>query len=593
MSSVPPAEVRVPQRGGPRRGRHPLARAVLWAIALAVVLVLALGVWVAVRGWQAKNHLQAAQRQLVALRSVTTQQDLSGIDLRQVQRETAAAHRLTGDLGWSVAATAPVIGDDLAAVRATARAADELTQHALPDLLATSRLLTPDQVKLTRGRLALAPFVSAQQPLRRATASLAHAHAVLQPHSGPQGSGLVGPVQSAVTGLDDVVGELSTATATGSRVAELVPAMMGQGGKRRYLLLFQNLAEARSQGGIVGAFAVVETDHGSMRIVRQGSSSDVGPFAKPVLALGPQATALYLPRVARFFQNVTQPIDFATSARLAREMWRRTSGEQVDGVLATDPVVLSYLLAVTGPVQLQTGQQLTATNAVSLLMNRVYFEYPAPALQDAFFGGATLAVFNRLTKGQVPGEALASALSRGASEHRLLLWSARPDEQARLSPTVLSGQLPTAEPNSPTVGIFLNSAAPSKMSYYLQRTARLSEEPRRADGQRDLRVRLALTSTAPFSGLPLYVTGLAAGRRGTADVSTVIYVASPLGGGLASVEVRGKRIPVTAQVLNGRPVSAFRVDLQPGAKATVLLRLVAPPTTGAPQLRLSPSVSAS
>lgn len=32
-------------------------------------------------------------------------------------------------------------------------------------------------------------------------------------------------------------------------------------------------------------------------------------------------------------------------------MWKQHSGQTVDGVISTDPVMLSYLLAVTGAVE--------------------------------------------------------------------------------------------------------------------------------------------------------------------------------------------------------------------------------------------------
>ena len=41
-----------------------------------------------------------------------------------------------------------------------------------------------------------------------------------------------------------------------SRTATLLPAMLGRDGPRDYLIVFQNNAEWRSLGGIVGALAL-------------------------------------------------------------------------------------------------------------------------------------------------------------------------------------------------------------------------------------------------------------------------------------------------------------------------------------------------
>ena len=45
-----------------------------------------------------------------------------------------------------------------------------------------------------------------------------------------------------------------------------------------------------------------------------------------------------------------------------REMYRRRTGTTVDGVIAADPVALSYLLRATGPITLSSGASMTAEN---------------------------------------------------------------------------------------------------------------------------------------------------------------------------------------------------------------------------------------
>ena len=69
-------------------------------------------------------------------------------------------------------------------------------------------------------------------------------------------------------------------------------------------------------------------------------------------------------------------------AALARAMYRRREGVSVDGVLATDPVALSYLLHVTGPVRVPQGRPLSAGNAVSMLLSEAYaLLIPEPSSQ--------------------------------------------------------------------------------------------------------------------------------------------------------------------------------------------------------------------
>ena len=58
--------------------------------------------------------------------------------------------------------------------------------------------------------------------------------------------------------------------------------------------------------------------------------------------------------------------NFPYAAQIWAEMWERTMGQHIDGVLAVDPTVLSYFLAATGPAQLPDGTVITSTNVAAL-----------------------------------------------------------------------------------------------------------------------------------------------------------------------------------------------------------------------------------
>jgi len=258
----------------------------------------------------------------------------------------------------------------------------------------------------------------------------------------------------------------------------------------------------------------------------------------------------------------------------------------VDGVIATDPVALSYLLKATGPVTLGDSQQLTSNNAVSLLLRDVYHEFDDPDQQDAFFASAAEAVFQRITSGHGDATAVVDALTKAGDEGRFLVWSSHAQEQRRILGTVLDGVLSSTENANPTVGVFYNDALSSKMSYYLHTSQRLTGGQCRPNGFRDLLLTITMTSKAPAEGLSPYV----AGDVDPYTVSTVVYVASPVGGGVVEVRVDGRLRPVNTQQVAGRSVSAFTVDLRPGQSAEVTAYLVAPNIPGQARLRVTPMV---
>jgi hypothetical protein len=554
-----------------------------------LLLALALAGWLGVRGWLAKGHLENAAALVPKLEQQAVSGKVQPADLQRLQQETEAARRLTGDPVWSAATHLPWVGDDLGAVRAAALTVDTVADRAVPSLLQAAAALDPAKLRPKDGRIHLAPLAKAQPPLRAADEALRQARAQIAPYvSGPRSAALLGPVRRAVTRLSDQLDDLSSQTATASRAADLLPSMLGADGKRRYLMLFQNLAEARSLGGIAGAYAVVEADDGRLRLTKQGTAGSFPRFGEPVVELTDSQERLYQPRTAEFFQNVTQPFSFPVGAGLAREMWDQAGGEPLDGVVATDPLAQAYLLKATGPVTLPGGEQLTSDNAVHLLLRDVYDRYEDPRAQDAFFAAAAVSVFQQLMTGNGDPTAVLDAFARASGERRVLVWSRHAEEQRRLLGTVLDGVLASSEKANPTVGVFFNDGTASKMSYYLRSTATLSGGQCRPDGLRDLSLVMTMTSKAPPKDLPLYVTGRNNPRH---TLSTVVYLATPVEGGIVSVAVDDKNQPVNTQQVDGRAVSALTVNLRPGQTAEVKVSIVAPDIPGSPRLRMTPSVT--
>lgn len=575
------------RRGGRRR-------AVGIVVGLPVAALVGVTGWLGVRGALAVRHLQAAAAAVPAIRTEVMAGDLAAARPRldRFTADSAAAARLTGDPVWAAATRLPRVGDDLAAVRTVASVGARIATGVVGPLTGPAGLGAMSAARsdgagpapmVTALAAARAPMADAQRQLRTAAAELATVDTrSLDPRVAVPTETLRDRLGAADTDLDAAV-----------RASRVLPAMLGGTRPRTYLVLFQNLAEARSLGGVPSAFAVVRAQRGTVSLVAQGSSADVGPFDPPVLDLDPAYRQLLADRTGRYLQDVTATPWFPDTARLAREMWRRTSGQQVDGVVATDPVMLARLMAVTGPIRLPDGGTVGAGGIAQLVQHDVYYRYPDPAAQDRFFAGTAAAAFGSLVRYRGDPVALVRAASAGIAEGRLLVWDSSPAVEAGLTGTVLAG-IPagTAAPGDerPFVGVYLNDGTGSKMSWYLRRDVRVTEGPRRADGGRTLRVRLALSSTAPAGGLPGYVTG--AGRNGVrpGTMRMSVWVVGSGGGGVVAARVDGRGTPLGAYRLHGRPLGALTVDLLPGATRTVEFELVAPPGRGSPRVALQPLV---
>ncbi|HYN95252.1 MAG TPA: DUF4012 domain-containing protein [Pilimelia sp.] len=571
--------------------RYRPSRRAAVAIGLTATILLAGAVGGAaagVAGVRAERHLRQAavvfgqlQAQLEAGQASAARRTLS-----RLRTETGAARAATGGLAWRAGGGLPWLGDDVRAVGTVAATLDDLVRDGLTPLVRAAGSLDPAALAPRGGRVPLSALGQAEPLLRAADAAVRRAHGRV---SGIPSGGLRPGVRAAVGQLRDRLGRAASVTGTAARTAAALPAMLGADGPRTYLMFFQNLAEVRATGGLPGAYVIVRADRGTVRLLEQGTAAtDMKTFPRPVLPLGRAMRALYTDRLATFPGDVNFTPHFPTAAALLREMYRRRSGRIVDGVLATDPVALSYLLRVTGPVAVPGGPALTARTAVRQLLADAYARAQSNAAQDRYFADAARAVFDMLTHRPGDPRALIAALARAAGERRLLVWTAHPAEQRTVAGTVLEGALPTTDGDRPTVGVFLNDGGGSKLSYYLTHAAELTESPCRRAGRRELRLRVRLGTTAPAAGLPDSVLGLGLAGRYTTRTNVVVF--APAGGAVGSATVDGTARPLGTGTERGRAVGVVTLDLRPGSAKTVEMTLLtsADASSGRPRLWTTP-----
>lgn len=572
------------RRSSRPRSRVGLRRTLITVLVVACLLFLGVG-WLGLRGWQARGHLLSA----AGLAGELSEQVLAGDTeqaartLSALQSQAGAARSATGDPTWRLAGHAPYAGDDLTAVRDIAVAVDDLARHAFPSLLRLDlATLVPKggRLDLTRLQAAAPELSTADTAVRQARERV----------DGIRSAGLQAPVRDAVEQLRAELDRLADLTSTARHGAVLLPPLLGAGGPRTYLVAFQNLAEPRSTGGIFGAYAVIRAEGGKVQILKQGAAAELGGFDKPVSVLDKDMRGLYTDLLGIYPADVNLTPHFPTAAALFREMYRRRTGTVVDGVLATDPVTLSYLLEAIGPVPVPKHPTLTSATAVKTLLSDAYERIDAPKDQDKYFANAAMSVFDALLTRTVDPRKLLDALDRAVDERRILFWSAHQQEQDDLVDTRVAGVLPEQEA-VPTVGAFLNDGTGSKLGYYLTRSAELTVGGCRPDGRRELKLRLAIGSTAPSKGLSDSVLGLQLPGDPYRN-RVVAYVFSPVGGAPVRARLDGAATPIGAGMERGRRVAVLSVDIPPGKTRELEVDLLTPVTrTGTADLWLTPGAT--
>ena len=540
-----------------------MSRVVRRIALIVIVVLLAAGAWVAWRAWQVRADLVEAADSATRLRAAVTEGDQPEAEeqLARLQEHAGAAAARTDGPTWSMAAHLPFVGDDLEAVAVVSATLADLSEEGLTPLVDSAARLEAGSFTPRAGRLPVEDIESLQAPVARASRAFTDADAAL---AGVDTDGLLGTVAGELARFSDQVADGSETLAAADRAVRVLPGMLGADGDRRYLLVFQNNAEVRASGGMPGAMSVIEARGGWIEMTQGVYPGDFPVLDEPVLPLSAEELAVFGDQVGTFMQDANFTPDFPRTAELMAAHWDRTYDVPLDGVLSVDPVALSYLLAVTGPVTVD-GVTLTADNAVEELLNNTYLRLPEPEDQDEFFRDVADAVFAAFTEGSGAPVDLVRALARGVDERRLLVRSFDRREQEVLAGSPVAGELPTRDDERPQVGVYLNDATGSKMSYYLDYDVEVAPVSC-TGGVQELEATMTVGSHPPpeAADLPASITG--GGRYGVAagDQMIVADLFGPVSGEMARVRVNGRSAHARPVEYAARPVASLALYLEPG-----------------------------
>ncbi|MET1016099.1 MAG: DUF4012 domain-containing protein [Leifsonia flava] len=540
--------------------RAPVRVFFLWTLLVLLVGVIVAGSWIGIRGASAADELSQARSLASGLSEAMGAGDVEDAadSVEEASGHTASAVSLTSDPVWRVAEWLPFVGANLAAVRQSAQAVDDLVTEVASPLLPLAGEL--DAGSFAGASIPIQPLVDAAPTAADARKS---AEGISERVDAIQTGQVLPFVRDAVAELTELVAEVTHTVQAIDRATTLLPAMVGADRARNYLVLFQNNAELRASGGLPGATAVLTALGGEITLTAQRSSLDYPQLAEPALPLTAAETALYGTILGRFVQDVNLTPDFSRTGALARAMAEPVVGMSIDGVIAIDPHVLSYVLEATGPVELADGSVLSSDNAVQVLLSEVYAAIEEPTDQDAFFASVTREVFAAVTSDDVDPARLLAAIVRGSDEGRIRLWSADAGEQAVLAETTLAGV--ASADSDPVLGVYLNDATGAKMGYYLDGivTSTCTGTERR--------VTVELISEAPAdaaTSLPRFVTGGGVYGVPVGSVRTQVLVVLPRGAHAVTYADSDRTV---IRDDDGRVVVAQLVEVEPGGAVSVVV----------------------
>jgi hypothetical protein len=575
-------------------GTHWLRRRnVAWAAFAILVVVVAFGCWLGFRAQAAKTSLEQARHNAQQAKDALLQGDTKNAAqfAGDAQSHAQSAKDATHSLPWNIASAVPWLGSPFKTGQQITDVVLGLTADVLKPAADAGATVAPNQL-LANGRLNVVALRDDEPVLSKLAADAARLNAQAASISEP---GYLSVLGEARTQLQSQTSDLAKLLENTALAARLAPSMMGADGPRTYFMGFQTNAEARGTGGLLGGFGLLRFDDGKASVDTLGTNAD----------LKGSGTSANLP--AEFikqygftnptidFRNSNQSSHFPYTAEIWKTMFAQQSGINVDGVIAIDPIALSYMLDALGPVQMPDGETVTKDNVVELTESTAYirFSNDQPA-RKRYLQDIAAEVVKKMTGPVESPRKLLDAFGRAVSERRIAVWSSSPEDEKLLEETPLAHVIP--DDPAPYAEVVINNLGGNKMDYYLDRKIEYVAD--NCDGDtRMSTVTVSLTNTATdVAPLPEYVAGKLGWRPSLGinvppgTMLTSVRLLATTGATLSSVLANGQTMQVFTETERNHPSYEAQVAIPPGQTIELTFRLSEPTAPGAARVPVQPLV---
>ena len=542
-------------------------------LGLVVAFIIFGFIYLVYSGVQAEYHLSRIKSQVLQanLKNGHVTADRAAELLKGIRSDVATAHQSTTGPVWWAAAHIPFIGRTPTAVRT-------VTSNLNDTFIATAGLEeTLRNSKPSTSLSDLKFILTLSNSLNQLSSPIKHGASAI---NALNLSGVPAIVADPVRQLGSGFANLAPVTEDAKMFSQIAPALLGIDRPRKWMLVFQNGAEARSIGGFPGGWGILTASAGRLKL--SPLYKETGLMRQPLLNwrdyVTPDQAELYGYDLSRFSDMNISP-DFPTNARLMVALEEQNFGEQVDGVLSMNEHALANFMQVTGPVKVH-GHEVSSANAVEYVTRGVYQDYSDPKQKDAAVFLIIEKTFAKFQTGAIGPARLLQAFIPAIHSKNLHAWAKDKTVQRKILKSPIGGSL--ADVNKPTTAVVLINGAGNKLDAYVKANVRYEQGVCEADfPYRDSVMKVSLNNTAPTSGLPAYVTtrfDLGTMRPSNPGATKMlVYIHAPLGSVFESAKLAGKSVlPVSQGTDLYREVWRFDLELPAQSTRSVELKFAEP-----------------
>ena len=194
----------------------------------------------------------------------------------------------------------------------------------------------------------------------------------------------IGKLNDAIDKVKGIVGTADSAVQGLNEIMPYLPQMLGADGQtRNYLLMAQTNSEIHATGGHPGAVGIISITDGVL---------EKGDFVPPMSVMESYDSPVYAnEEEIALFNNIGKvptssncTPDFSRAGYIFGEMWKDQVGDDIDGVIAVDPLFLQALMKHVGGFTASNGIQVSGDNVARLLLHDIYLDVPIEETDDFF-----------------------------------------------------------------------------------------------------------------------------------------------------------------------------------------------------------------
>ncbi len=182
------------------------------------------------------------------------------------------------------------------------------------------------------------------------------------------------PFNTALTQWDTFAPTLEDVVFKAEPLARVLPLILGNEKPMTYLLLIQSSDQLRATGGWIGGVGLIEIDNGKITSVTMREIGEFDHYGQKfeVRIWPPAPLNLYMGKNHWRLRDANWWADFPASARQAKILWDEENDIHIDGVIAVSDQTVARWLAIMGPVEDLSGEEVSQENVLEFAADRIY-----------------------------------------------------------------------------------------------------------------------------------------------------------------------------------------------------------------------------